>query len=96
MREAIYQAFHLDEVPFESLLERADEATRKLQRLYPLSDDEKLAMKSYDEAFLVRYTYNSAAIEGSALSLVDTALVIEGEFMLSDPADKRLSDIFAA
>ena len=96
MREAIYQAFHLDEAPFAGLLEQADDATRKLQRLYPLSDDETLAMKSYEEAFLVRFTYNSAAIEGSTLSLVDTALVIEGEFMPSDPNDKRLSDIFAA
>ena len=76
MREAIYQAFHLDEAPFAGLLEQADDATRKLQRLYPLSDDETLAMKSYEEAFLVRFTYNSAAIEGSTLSLVDTALVI--------------------
>lgn len=96
MREAIYQAFHLDEALFAELLEQADEATQKLQRLYPLSDDETLAMKSYEEAFLVRFTYNSAAIEGSRLSLVDTALVIEGEFMPSDPGDKRLSDIFAA
>ncbi len=53
-------------------------------------------MKSYEEAYLVRFTYNSAATEGSTLSLVDTALVIEGEFMPSDPCNKRLSDIFAA
>lgn len=96
MHEAINQAFHLDEVPYAGLLDESDEAMRKLRQLYPLSVDEALAMKSYDEAFLVRYTYNSAAIEGSTLSLVDTALVIEGEFMPSDPADKRLSDIFAA
>lgn len=96
MREATYQDFHLDETLFAEQLEQADDATQKLRRLYPLSDDEALAMKSYEEAFLVNFTYNSASIEGSTLSLMDTVLVIEGKFMPSDPADKRLSDIFAA
>ena len=53
-------------------------------------------MRSYDEAFLVRFTYNSAAIEGSTLTLIDTELVLEGEFMPSDGNDKRLRDVFAA
>ena len=96
MREKIYQAFHLDRKQFACDLERAERASHELRQLEPLSEDEVLGQQSYDEAFLVRFTYNSAAIEGSTLSLIDTALVIEGEFMPSDPADKRLSDIFAA
>lgn len=96
MRERMYRAFHLDGGVCAAELERADVATSHLRSLLPLSDDEMLAMESYDESFLVRFTYNSAAIEGSTLSLADTALVLEGEFMPSDPADKRLSDVFAA
>lgn len=96
MRERMYRAFHLDGGVCALQLECADAAASRLQALLPLSDDELLAMASYDESFLVRFTYNSAAIEGSTLSLADTALVLEGEFMPSDPADKRLSDVFAA
>ena len=96
MRERIYRAFHLDERVCAAQLERADAAASRLRGLSPLSDDEVLAMESYDESFLVRFTYNSAAIEGSTLSLADTALVLEGEFMPSDSVDKRLSDVFAA
>lgn len=70
-QEKIYQAFHLDEAPFENLLTQADDAIQAWRALYPLSEDEELGQRSYDEAFLVRYTYNSAAIEGSTLSLVD-------------------------
>ena len=96
MRERMYRAFHLEGDVCAEQLEQTDVATSRLRALLPLSDDEMLAMDSYDESFLVRFTYNSAAIEGSTLSLVDTALVLEGEFMPSDPADKRLSDVFAA
>ena len=96
MQEKIYQAFNLDASRYEPLLTRADARARELAALQPLSDDEKLAMASYNESFLVRFTYNSAAIEGSTLTLADTALVLEGEFMPSDSADKRLSDVFAA
>lgn len=96
LSEKMYQAFHLASEEYADVLAAADDASQRLSDLYPLSDDERLAISDYDAAFLVRFTYNSAAIEGSTLSLMDTALVLEGEFMPSDPADKRLSDIFAA
>lgn len=96
MQEKIFRAFNLDETAWAGLLDAADASTRALHALEPLSNAERLGMASYDDAFLVRFTYNSAAIEGSTLSLADTSLVLEGEFMPSDPADKRLSDVFAA
>ena len=96
MQEKIFQAFHLEDALCASLLSAADKATQRYRALFPLSAAEQDAMKSYDEAFLIRFTYNSAAIEGSTLSLADTALVLEGEFMPSSPEDKRLSDLFAA
>lgn len=96
LSEKLFRAFHLDCAPYANVLAAADGAARRLRELHPLSDDERAAISNFDDAFLVRFTYNSAAIEGSTLTLMDTALVLEGEFMPSDPADKKLSDIFAA
>lgn len=42
----------------------------------------------------MRFTYNSAAIEGSTLTLADTELVLEGGLVPS--GDKRFRDVFAA
>ena len=41
----------------------------------------------------MRYTYNSNAIEGSTLTLEDTSLVLEGEFV---PSDSPARYVFAA
>lgn len=94
MREKIYDAFNMPEHDCADLVTAADEEARLLHSLEPLTPYEVDAMRSYDEEFLVRFTYNSAAIEGSTLSLADTALVLEGEFAPS--GDKRLSEMFAA
>lgn len=51
-------------------------------------------MQSYKDAFLVRFTYESNAIEGSTLSLNDTELVLEGEFIPKN--NPHLSEIFSA
>ena len=94
MREKIYRAFNMPEADYADLVAAADGEKRLLRSLEPLTPYERDAMASYDEDFLVRFTYNSAAIEGSTLSLADTALVLEGEFAPS--GDKRLSEVFAA
>lgn len=94
MKEKIYDAFHLAAASYAHLVEEADRQAALLARTGPLGEEERDAMRSYDEAFLVRFTYNSAAIEGSTLTLADTELVLEGEFMPS--GDKRLADVFAA
>ena len=96
MKEKIFTAFNLSETAYRDIVEPADEQQHLLTKLSPLSIEEADAMRSYDEAFLVRFTYNSAAIEGSTLTLIDTELVLEGEFMPSDGNDKRLRDVFAA
>jgi len=51
----------------------------------PFCDEENDALKSYEKAFITRYTYNSNTIEGSTLSIGDTALVLEGEFIPGKP-----------
>ena len=96
MKDRIFNAFGLPESFCRDVVESADEQVRLLRGLEPLSADEQDALRSYDEAFLVRFTYNSAAIEGSTLSLADTELVLEGEFLPSDAGNKRLADVFAA
>lgn len=39
------------------------------------------ALRSYEEDFLVRMAYNSNAIEGSTLTLAETEIIYEGEFV---------------
>lgn len=68
LSEKMYQSFHLASEEYADVLAAADDASQRLSDLYPLSDDERLAISDYDAAFLVRFTYNSAAIEGSTLS----------------------------
>lgn len=75
-------------------LERIPEITTRLDlidtlrahalSLEPLDGVETMALSDYDRDWLVRYTYNSNAIEGSTLTLQDTSLVLEGEFVPSD------------
>ena len=61
--------------------------------LEPLDGVEEMALADYDRDWLVRYTYNSNAIEGSTLTLEDTSLVLEGEFI---PSDSPARYVFAA
>lgn len=92
-----YVMFEVAEAAAEEFSHRVsdlEDMRSELARLEPLSAAEGDALASYDADWLVRFTYNSAAIEGSTLTLADTALVLEGEFVPS--GDKRLSDIFAA
>lgn len=96
MQEMMFRAFNLPESAYADLLGDADEQVAMLHGMLPLSETDEIALESYDEAFLVRFTYNSAAIEGSTLTLADTELVLEGEFMPSDAGNKRLRDVFAA
>ena len=60
--------------------------------LHPLSANAALGIKSYDSAFEVRFVYNSNSIEGSTLTLGETALVLDGEFVPDRPG----RDYFAA
>ena len=86
---------HIDDMPgILAKLERIPEITTRLDlidtlrahalSLEPLDGVETMALSDYDRDWLVRYTYNSNAIEGSTLTLQDTSLVLEGEFVPSD------------
>ncbi len=74
-------------------LRRIDELKDQAHALEPLDGVENMALADYDRDWLVRYTYNSNAIEGSTLTLEDTSLVLEGEFV---PSDSPARYVFAA
>lgn len=92
MHEKIYKAFHQD-ISLDNYNE-LDELKEKFESMKPFNEYEKDGLKSYDDAFLVRFTYESNAIEGSTLSLGDTELVLEGEFTPNN--NQRLREIFSA
>lgn len=75
------------------LLEDVDQSRTQLQALHPIDGIEASALDNYYRSWLARYTYNSNAIEGSTLSLEDTELVLEGEFL---PTDSPARFVFAA
>lgn len=74
-------------------LRRIDALKDRARALDPLDGVEDMALADYDRDWLVRYTYNSNAIEGSTLTLEDTSLVLEGEFV---PSDSPARYVFAA
>ena len=62
------------------LLRRSDAAREQFRQMFPL-DGEQSALEDYRKEWMARYVYNSNAIEGSTLTLEDTELVLEGEFV---------------
>lgn len=71
-------------------LSRIDSLARTWRTLYPKNEAMRLAQESYDEDFLVRMAYNSNAIEGSTLTLADTEIIYEGEFVAGNRGANRL------
>ena len=69
-----------------------DTLQQTLNGLFPLSANEQAGLNSYNEAFEVRFVYNSNSIEGSTLTPGETALVLDGEFVPDRPG----RDYFAA
>lgn len=76
-----------------AILVSSVDARERFGRMLPLDGVEQSALEDYRREWMVRYVYNSNAIEGSTLTLEDTELVLEGEFV---PADSPARYIFAA
>ncbi|MFR0556113.1 Fic family protein [Pseudoscardovia radai] len=77
----------------ENSLWNAEASKNMLDSLYPLDGVEESALEDYRKDWLSRYVYNSNAMEGSTLSLPDTELVLDGEFL---PTDGPARYVFAA
>ncbi len=54
-------------------LKKIDDLKKQLDKLRPLP---KETMKSWRENFITDFTYNSNAIEGNTLNLIETSIVI--------------------
>lgn len=92
MRNMIHNAFNqdidnFDTVTFDRLkIELAKEHSQ---------DDMELDLKArYEEAFLTRFTYESNALDGSNLNLMETDCVLDGSYKPTE--NTRLRDMLAA
>lgn len=97
LAERIYNIFHYSPSPellalCESVHRDSEALRNHMQSLDPIPL--AYAQKSYASDFLARYTYNSSAIEGSTLTLLETQLVIEGEYLA--PTLEKQRDMWAA
>ncbi len=73
-----------------SLVADADAAALILSECGDPKDAERrIGIEGYEECFLVRMVHGSTAIEGSALTLAETSLVLEREFV---PKDRKQRD----
>lgn len=96
MKEFINNAFSFSakDGTLEDLLLAVDTKVDSLNNEYSAhTEEEKDAQAEYQRNFLVQFAHNSSSIEGSTLTPLQTALVVEGEFIPSD--DKELHDMFA-
>lgn len=93
MREKIYRAFTSDIA--DRTFDGIDSLNDRLGAMAPYSVHEEDGFRSYKEAFLVRFAYESNAIEGSTLTLGETAQVLEGGLFRNE-GDCRISDVLAA
>lgn len=72
---------------------RVDALKAQVGELKPFDGVEQMALDDYAKEWLTRYVYNSNAIEGSTLTIEDTSLILEGEFV---PSDSPARFVFAA
>lgn len=84
-------ARHLD-IPeqYAALFARIDAKCQDLNRHRPLTTAELQRLR---EEFTIEYTYNSNAIEGSTLTLKETALVLEGITIDQKPLKEHLEAV---
>ncbi len=75
---------------YASLFTAIDEMKAELDRRRPLTSGE---LKRLQDEFLVEFTYNSNAIEGSTLTLQETALALEGVTIDKKPLKDHLEAV---
>lgn len=75
---------------YVSIFSEIDAMKAELNRRRPLTEGE---LKRLQEEFLVEFTYNSNAIEGSTLTLQETALVLEGVTIDQKPLKEHLEAV---
>lgn len=72
-------------------IKKIEELKNKLNELRPLTKEE---LRRLNEEFMIEYTYDSNAIEGSTLTLEETALVLKENITIAEkPLNYHLSAI---
>jgi Fic family protein len=88
LSERIYREFDTEKADWSEI----DRLLASFDALAPFSDTETAAMSSYNDSSTVRFVYNSNALEGSTLTLAETAGALDGYLVTDKPA----SEIYAA
>jgi len=80
------------EIPdqYKNLFRRIDAKKAELEKRRPLTQGE---LEKLIEEFLLEFTYNSNAIEGSTLTLQETAMVLEGITIDKKPLKEHLEAV---
>ena len=80
------------EIPaqYENLFKRIDAKKAELEKRRPFTQGE---LERLGEEFLLEFTYNSNAIEGSTLTLQETAMVLEGITIDKKPLKEHLEAV---
>lgn len=76
--------------PFREWFLRIDAKKARLDAMRPLTSGEIGRLR---EEFIVKFTYNSNAIEGSTLTLQETAMVLEGLTIAQKPLKEHLEAV---
>lgn len=72
-------------------IQKAEKLKQKLNKLRPFNNEE---LQRLNEEFMIEYTYDSNAIEGSTLTLEETALVLKENITIAEkPLNYHLSAI---
>jgi len=94
LRECIYQDFALEPEDFSVASEELANLIMQYRDLIVQMDTAgitSLGLASYDEAFVVKMSYHSNAIEGSTLTIGDTADVLDGLVLPNKSQSEQLA-----
>ncbi len=75
---------------YEDIFKRIDAKKTELEKRRPLTQGE---LERLQEEFLLEFTYNSNAIEGSSLTLQETAMVLQGITIDKKPLKEHLEAV---
>lgn len=75
---------------YKTLFRRIDAKRAELEKRRPLTQGE---LEKLREEFLINFTYNSNAIEGSTLTLQETAIILEGITIDKKPLKEHLEAV---
>jgi Fic family protein len=91
LHENIYQDFQNEPLGFAALIDEIAGLAKSYHSLFGQIGISSRGLKSYDEAFVVKMSYHSNAIEGSTLTLGDTADVLDGLVLSSKSQREQLA-----